>query len=164
LLSLASAVFIITASVNYLHLVPAFSQLNVGVSRIAFQSMAQTVIAHIYVNNSVDYTGLSIVTGSIGVYLFSPTNASNTLFKDIPITDEVNLNNPIAPKAITSWDWTLQLRGNQTSSVTAFLMAYNSNVAAHYFLSLKAVSFLQGISGPTPFQQEGNVTLQLVNS
>lgn len=159
LLSLGSTVFIVAASLNYVQLIPAFSRLNVGVSRIAFQNTAETVIAHIYANNSVDYVGMSIITGSLSVYFFSSTNASNALFKGTPVTDEFNTNTPIAPSAITSWDWTLHLRGNQTSLVNAFFMAQNGNVSAHYFLSLNAVSFLQGLSGPTAFQQEGNVTL-----
>lgn len=164
LLSLGSVAFIVTASLNYVRLIPAFSQLNVGVSGIAFENAASTVTAHIYVNNSIDYTGLSIVTGSLSIYFFSSTNASSNQFKDVPLTDESNTNRPIAPNALTIWDWTLQLRGNQTSLAVSFVMAHNGSVVAHYFLSLNAVSFLEGVSGPTAFQQEGNATLQIVNS
>ena len=159
LLSVASAAFLVTASLNYVQLFPAISQLNTGVSRIVFENSAQAVLVHVYVNNPVDYTGLNILTSSVSVYFFSSANASDTLFKDSPITDESNTNRPITSQATTAWDWTLVLRGNQTTAIAAFYTTHNSNVVARYSLSLNVVSFLSAASGPVPFQSADNVTL-----
>jgi hypothetical protein len=153
LLGAVSTTFVAVASLNYVQLYPALSQLDVGLSKISF---GNSLTAHVVVNNPVDYNGIAISRGTLSIYFLS---GNDYLFKNSTIMDEANLNTAVAAHALTTWDWTINLSANQTSMLTSFYTAHNQNVTAHYFLVLSVATFLQGQAGTIPYQKEDQLPL-----
>jgi hypothetical protein len=153
LLGAASTTFVAVASLNYIQLYPALSQLDVGLSKILF---GNSLTAHVVVSNPVDYTGLTITRGTLSIYFLS---GNDYLFKNSTVSDEANLNAAVAPHGNTTWDWTVNLSANRTSTLASFYAAHNQNVTAHYVLVLSVASFLQGQAGTVPYQKESQLPL-----
>jgi len=152
-LSIASSIFILTASLNYNKLYPALSQLDVGVSKISFGNQ---IDASIFVSNPVDYTGLTVTETSLLAYFLS---GNDYLFKNSTISDSNNSNRPVAPHANTTWAWTITLSASQSSALATFYSTHNNNVTAHYFLSVSVATFLQAQVGASSFQKEAQLPL-----
>ncbi len=160
LLGVASVVFISVASLNYIQLYPATSQLTGLVSRVVFlNNPSGQIIARIVVNNTVDYSGLTVTSESLSLYFFSASNTSDTLFKDRPLSDASNSIRQVSPSSNTTWEWTLSIPPANITSLGSFYNAHNKNVVVHYSLLLNIATFLAGEGGTVSLQREDKLPL-----
>ncbi len=159
-MSLASILFITTATQNYLKFFPAVRGLQASISSITFRQSSSShpeVSVSIRVINSNDYSGITI--GHVTVKLFF-LSLNDSLFNSNHWIQDQTVNEPLGPRAHVTTNVTMTDSG-QVSQLTSFVRRYSGPVSAEIQLRVDFITFMGLATGPTVIQNEQNVPLSI---
>lgn len=158
LLSLGSAIYVSTATLNYLRLFPALNQIQFQVDSLSLNQSA--IAAKVRVSNPTDYSGLTIRTLSVVISFFVQTNRNITLFTPPNgITASQQVGASLGPKSIYSLSMPIELTAQNATMLTEFNRQYPSQVTAEVQFRVDIVTFLVSVTGSIPFTQTQDIPL-----
>lgn len=159
LLSLGSAIYVSTATLNYLRLFPALNQVQFQVDTLTFNQSA--LAAQVRVSNPTDYSGLRIRLLSVILSFFVQTNSSITLFTPPNgITASQQVGATLGPKSVYSFNMPIQLTTQNATMLTNLNRQYPGQVTADVQFRVDIVTFLESVTGSIPFTQTQDILLQ----
>jgi hypothetical protein len=165
ILSLGSAIYVSTATLNYLRLFPALDQIQFQVDTLSFSggsgSNQSALTAHVTVTNPSEYSGLRVAHVTVDISFYLQTNSSVTLFaspNDLNARDQ-QLNVQLGPRASYSPNIPVGLTAQQEAQLVSFNQKYQNDVRAHVSLRVDINTFLESVTGTIPFMQTQDVLL-----
>ena len=157
-LSLASALYITTATMNYLHFFAALPkfQNSFGIEKLTFaNSSANKPSLNVLVNvtNPSDYSGFQLTEIQFYLYFYWSENSSITLFH--PPENEPNATQmsqtSLAPNSADLVTLVLPLSSNQTSYLRMFNAKYPDAIVGDFNLRVDITTFLMTVTGSNPY-------------
>ncbi len=158
ILSLVSALYITTSTVNYLHFfasLPKF-QNSFGIERLTFvNSSLNQPRLNILVNvtNPSDYSGFELTQIQLAIYFSWAGNNSIMLFR--PPENQPNatelFQTSLPPNAVYLVTIVAALSSNQTSYLRLFETKYPNAVFGNISMRIDITTFLNTVTGSNPY-------------
>lgn len=164
ILSLASAAYISSASIDYLQLYPALGQVDAHVQIVSFPSGTVSMPFNITVldttSNPSDYSGFKLANSMATVYFYAVSNESITLFSGgNSVTGDQAIGQPLGPHTTISTSIPVLLSKAQSNQLSSFYQSNNRAVMARVLLTSGIITFLNSVVGHYNVMSEQNVTL-----
>jgi hypothetical protein len=164
IVSLASAAYISSASIDYLQLYPALGQVDVQVQLVSFPSASVSGPFNITVqattSNPSDYSGFQLANAMATIYFYAVSNNSITLFSGYnSVTGDQAIGHPLGPHATITTSIPVYLDKAQADQLTSFYESNNRAVMARVLLTAGLITFLNSVVGHYNVMSEQNVTL-----
>ncbi len=167
LLSIGSAIYISTASLNYVALYPALGRVQVQLIKVTFQQSPDntnlsTLTTYVTVNNPTGYSGLRIGRIAVTIFLYDQANRSITLFSP-PNTVSMSptISTRLPPNSIYSATIPAQLTSQQTNQTVNFINLHQSNVRVEVTFTVDIETFLESVTGSVPYTETQDIPLSL---
>jgi hypothetical protein len=164
IVSLTSAAYISSASIDYLQLYPALGQVEAQVHSVSFPSGSVTMPFELTVgattSNPTDYSGFQLADALATINLYAGNNDSITLFSGgNSITGDQAIGHPLGPHATITTSIPVLLDKNQANQLATFYANNNRTVIARVLLTASLITFLDSVVGHYTVTTQQNVTL-----
>lgn len=151
ILSVASTVYVVSATVNYLHFFPALGTLQVQATQASFSQSQKTLQVHVVATNPSDYSGIQLSGASIRISFYDKANQTTTLFETTPFQSNANFNRPdLSPQGRAYSDIIINLTPENTSQIVDFAQRHSGAVNAHMLLTVDFTTFLTSFTATRP--------------
>ncbi len=162
LLSVGSAGYLSSITLNYLNYYPALRQLNAKVDSVSIiqGSNWSTIDSRISISNPSDYSGFSLGDAVLSMF-FEATNSNDTLYPGGASTNVVQtVGGKLATHSTVSAVIVTQLTPEQASSLQSFDTTHSGQVLANGTLTVQVITFLDPLIGRYPISVTYAVPLQ----
>jgi len=149
LLSVGSAGYLSSITLNYLNYYPALAQLTVRVDSVSIVqgSNWSTIDSRISISNPSDYSGFSLGDAVLSMF-FEATNSNDTLYPGGASTNVVQtVGGQLATHSTVSAVIVTQLSPEQASSLQSFDTTHSGQVLAKGTLTVQVITFLDPLIG-----------------
>jgi len=149
LLSVGSAGYLSSITLNYLNYYPALAQLTVRVDSVSIVqgSNWSTIDSRISISNPSDYSGFSLGDAVLSMF-FEATNSNDTLYPGGASTNVVQtVGGQLATHSTVSAVIVTQLTPEQASSLQSFDTTHSGQVLAKGTLTVQVITFLDPLIG-----------------
>jgi hypothetical protein len=165
ILSVGSAFYVSAATINYLRLYPALSNVQFQLENLAFlngPSPSQySLTARIVVANPTDYSGFRLNSVSFtNLFFYLRSNASKTLFSaPNSLSSSEALHTQLGPNSVVSESLPIPLTNEQANELASFNTSHYGDVMGSLELRVDILTFLEATTGSVPFTGTQNITL-----
>lgn len=164
IMSLTSAAYISSASIDYLQLYPALGQVEAQVQVVSIPSGTMSVPFNITVrtttSNPSDYSGFKLANSMVTIYFYAVSNNNITLFTGgNSVTGDQAVGQPLGPHATITTSIPVLLDKSQSNQLASFYENNNRAVMARILLTSGLITFLNSVVGHYNVMSEQNVTL-----
>src|SRR5437879_8512756 len=149
LLSVGSAGYLSSITLNYLNYYPALAQLTVKVNSVSIVqgSNWSTIDSRISISNPSDYSGFSIGDAVLSMF-FEATNSNDTLYPGgVSTTVVQKVGGQLATHSTVSAVIMTRLSSDQASSLQSFDTTHTGQVLANGTLTVQVITFLDPLVG-----------------
>jgi hypothetical protein len=161
ILSLGSAVYLSSITLNYLNYYPALGQLTAQVDSVSVvqASNSSRVSSQISISNPSDYSGFRIGEAEVSMF-FRAMNSSDTLFLSSLANYVQPVGGQLATRSTVSATIQVQLSPSEASSFESFDTTYSGRVFANVTLTVSVITFLDPLVGRYPISSNTVVPVQ----
>jgi hypothetical protein len=168
-LSIASAVYISIATVNYLRFFPALPEIQNSFQLDSLTLVRSTTSTQstlkllLNVTNPSQFVGFQLTDVVLTLYFYLDGNMSKTLF--VPPANQPNatrmLNMPLGPNQMDLVTISIQLDASQTNQLVMFTQTYPMQVVGNVILTIDISTFLLSVTGALPYTRIQDIFLSV---
>jgi hypothetical protein len=165
---IGAAIYVSTASLNYLRLYPALNQLqdNIRIDRVSFgqgQASSQSLVTcHITVDNPSDYSGFRIGKVYVVISFYVDSNRNMSLFTTLTAPNaSIPSAGSLGPKSVVSLTIPIALTPDQSSRLASFNAQYSGHVMAEVSYRVDVNTFLVSVTGSSVYTGTQDTPLSL---
>lgn len=161
IISLGSALYLSSITLNYLNYYPALGKLTARVDRVSIVqgSNSSGINSQISISNPSDYSGFSLGDAEVSIS-FQTTSSNATLFLASLANEVQPIGGKLATHSTVSANITGQLSPAEASSFESFHTTYSGSVLANVTLTVQVITFLDPLVGRYPIVSNDLVPVQ----
>jgi hypothetical protein len=163
ILSSGSALYILSAVINYNELYPAEGALVAQIMGLVVQKGAQpsdtVLIAHLVIVDPSDYSGLKLASSSIQLSRALSNQSKNLMGPTQTAMADVIVNSPLQPHSSLHSDITVRLPTENASYLYNLNQSSIMRLALHATITFDIIDFLNPVTGHVQVQDSEDVFL-----